>query len=493
MSSRIIKEGQKKRKTGSGETEEFKRKIKALEIQNTRLSSLINVSREIMREMRLEPLFRLIMKKVTQVMDAERSSLFLVDRKTNELYALIAQRAHNHTMRFPMGKGIAGQVAVTGEIINLSDAYNDARFNRDFDKKTGFKTKAVLCMPIRNSRKEILGVMQVLNKKGGMNIFTGDDQNLLAAFSSIVAISLENSFAYETINRTMTAFEKFVPRRYLESIIKGGLDSLRAGNAERVNVSILFADIRNFTSISERMEASETLIFLNDYLVRMNSVIKKNGGFIDKFIGDAIMAVFDSENSDAVLNTAEGMMKELARFNRERSRDKKSPVKIGIGIHFGPVVLGTIGSDDRMDSTIIGDSVNLAARMEGLTKIYGCPVMITDEVVSSISATDQKWIREVDTVKVKGKDTPVRVYDFYSADPAHIRRRKFDATETLRQGIDHYKRKEWDVAAKFFKEGKKRVPSDRVFGLYLERCKQYGSGSVELPENWDGSFTALDK
>ncbi len=470
------------------------KKIKALEKNNSRLSSLINVSREIMKEMRLEPLFRLIMKKVTHVMDAERSSLFLLDRKTDELYALVAQGTEGGVIRFPNGKGVAGTVGKTGETINIKDAYHDPRFNRDFDTKTGFRTKSMLCEPIMNSRREILGVMQILNKKGSEPYFTEDDESLLAAFTSIVAISLENSFAYETINRTMTAFEKFVPRRYLDSLSKDGLESLKVGRAEQVNVSVLFCDIRDFTRVSEKMEPSETLSFLNDFLNRMSAVINRNGGFIDKFIGDAIMAVFEKSNTEDVVQSAIDMMQALQKLNRERKKEGKEPVQIGIGIHYGPALLGTVGSADRMDSTIIGDSVNLAARTEGLTKQFGCPVIITESVVSHLGKNKNKYnYRMIDTVRVKGRDKPVKIYDLYNFDATGIIKKKRETTDLLEKGRKLYIKQKWKEALDCFSEGHRLNLKDPIFKIYINRCKLYMSGEERLPELWDGSFSATEK
>ncbi|HMY47672.1 MAG TPA: GAF domain-containing protein, partial [Leptospiraceae bacterium] len=140
------------------------RYINQLEAQNTRLKSLLNVSKEMMQEMHLDRLLEIIMDRVTSVMNAERSSLFLLDHKTDELYARVAQGMNVSSVRFPNGVGLAGHVGKTGQTINIADAYKDPRFNRDFDKKTGFRTRAILSMPIKNTRGKIIGVSQVLNK-----------------------------------------------------------------------------------------------------------------------------------------------------------------------------------------------------------------------------------------------------------------------------------------------------------------------------------------
>ncbi|HNJ35309.1 MAG TPA: adenylate/guanylate cyclase domain-containing protein [Leptospiraceae bacterium] len=440
--------------------------------------------------MHLDRLLEIIMDRVTSVMNAERSSLFLLDHKTDELYARVAQGMNVSSVRFPNGVGLAGHVGKTGQTINIADAYKDPRFNRDFDKKTGFRTRAILSMPIKNTRGKIIGVSQVLNKKGENEIFTRDDEGLLQAFSSIAAISLENALAYETINATMHTFEKFVPRRYLNSIAREGLESIRIGNAEKVDVSILFCDIRGFTTLSEKMKPEDVLAFLNGYLVRMGNPIAKNGGFVDKFIGDAIMAIFDTRDPSSAVRAGVGMLKELESYNRERRKNKLDEIKIGIGIHFGAAVLGTVGSEDRMDSTIIGDSVNLAARMEGLTKQYGCSLMITEDAASRLKKGSFK-LREADTVRVKGKKKPIRIFDVFEADPAPVKKLKARTAPLLSSGITLYHKKRFEQALKTFEKMHGIDKKDPLASLYIERCKLNIKNGV--PQDWDGSATLTEK
>ena len=478
------------RKTGGGDQREV---IADLEHQNAKLSSLLSVSQEMMKEMHLDNLLGLIMDRVTVVMDAERSTLFLLDRKKDELYAKVAQGAGADTIRFPNGRGIAGHVGKTGATINLQDAYDDKRFNPGFDKQTGFRTKAMLCMPIRNTRNEIIGVTQVLNKKHGDHYFTKEDESLLAAFSSIAAISLENSFVYEEINRTMHTFEKFVPMRYIESMAKEGLESIMLGNAEEVAVTVLFSDIRGFTDLSEKMTADEVLKFLNSYLRRMSDIIAKQHGFIDKFIGDAIMAIFDAKASNNAVDASIEMMRALPSFNRKRKQSGYEAIHIGIGLHHGPAVIGTVGSNDRMDSTILGDTVNLAARMEGLTKMYGCPLMITESTLKKLRNRKQYSVREVDTVMVKGKAEPVKIFDVFDWETPPRREKKEQTRPHLEKGRRHYKKRKWDQALKEFRAGHALAPRDQVFKIYIQRCEEYSASPELLPSDWDGATRLFSK
>lgn len=463
--------------------------IRQLEAENSRLKSLLGVSKEMMSEVHLDKLLELIMHRVTSVMNAERSSLFLLDHKTDELYAQVAQGLNTKQVRFPNGKGIAGHVGKTGETINIKDAYQDPRFNRDFDRKSGFRTRSILCMPIRNTRKKIIGVAQVLNKKEESAIFTRDDESLLQAFSSIAAISLENAFAYDTISRTMQTFEKFVPPRYLSSIAREGLESIRVGNVEQVDVSVLFSDIRNFTTLAEKMKPHDVLQFLNEYLKRMSIAISKHNGFVDKFIGDAIMAIFETGHPGAAVRAGIDMLRALAIYNRELKKKSIPPIGIGIGIHFGSAVLGTVGSETRMDSTVLGDTVNLSARMEGLTKMYGCPLMVTESVATRVGKSF--LLREVDTVRVKGKDKPIRIYEVYDQDEPALKKLKTKSKIALHAGIAFYKKKDWVKALSYFEPAHRAFRKDTVLSMYIARCKKYMQEGVE--PGWDGSVKLYEK
>lgn len=467
--------------------------VEDLRHQNLKLSSLLKVSQEMMKEVQLDNLLRIIMDRVTVVMDAERSTLFLVDAKRDELYAKVAQGTDSGQIRFPNGQGIAGHVGKTGDTINLTDAYQDERFNRNFDRLTGFRTKAMLCMPIRNTRGQIIGVTQVLNKIGEPSIFTEDDENLLAAFSSIAAISLENSFAYETINRTMHTFEKFVPRRFLDSIGKEGLESIMIGNAEEAVLSVLFSDIRKFTNLSENLPADDLLRFLNSYLTQMSNIIAAEKGFIDKFIGDAIMAVFDQKTANNAVDAGIGMLRALLPFNRGRKKAGFDPIEIGIGINTGHAVIGTVGSQDRMDSTVIGDAVNLSARIEGLTKMYGCPLMITENTLKALRGRKQYDIREVDTVQVKGKDVPVKVFEVFDWQATYDRRKKKETEPLLKAGIKLYKKRQWQKAMAKFEAGRQLYRRDPLFHLYIDRCREYRLFPDRLPPDWDGTARLVAK
>jgi len=277
----------------------------------------------------------------------------------------------------------------------------------------------------------------------------------------------------KSLNKT---FERFVPRQFLNRIAKDGLEQIHLGNAESDIITILFSDIRSFTSLSENMAPQEILNFLNEYFQQMNRPIHDNHGFIDKFIGDAIMALFartdnQEDANDAVLAAVE-MQENLAEYNRHRKKSGYIPISIGVGVHTGPVVIGTVGSSDRMESTVLGDSVNLASRLEGLTKRYNSQIIISSQTYRHLASSDF-LCRELDFVSVKGRDKPVVIFEVFNSDPANIRDLKQEMLFSYHKGLGNYYLKNWQEAIQLFKSCVAIYPDDVVSKMYIERCGQF--------------------
>jgi two-component system sensor histidine kinase ChiS len=293
--------------------------------------------------------------------------------------------------------------------------------------------------------------------------------------------------------RSMTlVFEKFVPYQFLSRIASQGIEKLVLGKGERGFFTVMFSDIRSFTTYSENMEPEDLFSFLNEYLKIMNHQIHENYGFIDKFIGDAIMALFDhpdkSKHSEAhyAVMAAIGMQSELERFNHDRIKQGHAAIKSGIGIHSGQAMVGTIGSEKRMDFTVLGDNVNLSSRIEGLTKLYGVNIMISDSTLRLLKNLDHFRHRELDWVKVKGKSKPVELYEIYNNDPPEIQELKRKAGSSILRGLTQRRRKAWDKAIAAFEKALSIYPDDQAAKLHIERCHQLRQ--MDLPDDWDGSI-----
>jgi class 3 adenylate cyclase len=228
----------------------------------------------------------------------------------------------------------------------------------------------------------------------------------------------ENSDALrERLNNTTAAYSRFVPREFLNLLGIEDIRKVELGQQVERKMTILFCDIRNFTALSETMSPQENFNFLNSYLVQMEPVITAHGGFIDKYIGDAIMALFPG-SPDEALRCSQAMLRQLDDYNDGRQRAGYRPIRIGIGINTGIVILGTIGGAARMDGTVIGDAVNLAARLERLTKEYRVSVLISDYTLYSLDHPDDWAIRFLDRTQVRGKQGSHSVYEVFNNDHA---------------------------------------------------------------------------
>jgi adenylate cyclase len=237
-----------------------------------------------------------------------------------------------------------------------------------------------------------------------------DEIGTLANSFNEMSATLQISFS--KLQKTLDSFEKFIPNKFVSVIAPAGIENIQVGIASTRKMTILFCDIRGYTSMSEAMAPIEIFTFLNDYLACMGKAIDEGGGFIDKYIGDAIMALFDDDATDNALKSAILMQKALDKFNYERLQKGLPIIATGIGIHRGTVVMGTVGFTSRIDSTVIGDAVNVASRIEGLTKQYNCHILITESVVNSLDHPELFSLKLVDeSVKVKGKDKTISIYE----------------------------------------------------------------------------------
>lgn len=342
------------------------------------------------------------------------------------------------------------------------------------------------------ANRKAIGTVNVVRE----GAFTSHQLDLLTfcsmLFNSLAenAISLKKKIKFEKNIRR--AFSRFVPEQIIDELVNGAAQSDKVSVGEKRDVAILFSDIRSFTSISEINKPETIVAFLNRYFTTMCTIIKKHGGTIDKFIGDAIMALFGApvsyeDNARRALAAAYEMREALPTVPLE---DLKLPegmtFNIGIGIHYGDVIVGSIGSSDKTDYSVIGDNVNLASRMEGLTKTYGSMILVTDAVKKDVYKTTGSdggfEFRYLDDVKVKGKEKAVPIY---AIDRSH---EEFSEQyrDYYKKGFELYKEGNWTLAREYFEKAVNELPDDKAANLMLDRCLEFEKNP---PENWDGAIT----
>jgi two-component system sensor histidine kinase ChiS len=285
------------------------------------------------------------------------------------------------------------------------------------------------------------------------------------------------------LSRVNIAYSNFVPLEFLQLLEKDNIVDVRLGDHVQKQMAVLFADIREFTTLSERMSPKENFDFINAYLGRVSPVIRKHHGFIDKYIGDAIMALFP-ETADDALQASIEIHQQLVAFNQEREKRQLRPIKIGIGLHIGTLMLGTIGEEKRMEGTVISDAVNLASRLEGLTKMYGASILISEEILRELTNPEQYHSRFLGKVRVKGKEAPVHVFEIIDPEFHEVREKKIALKSTFSQAINAYYKKQFKQALKQFQQILAQLPEDKAARFYLERCEYYLEQGT--PNDWEG-------
>jgi adenylate cyclase len=594
---------------------ELQERLKAKELEavaesiKTRehLEATLNIATDLSSELKLSPLLHKIIAAVTKMLNAERSTLFLNDEKTNELYTEVGEGLGRTQIRMPNSLGVAGASFTTAQPIVLQDPQTDARFNAEIDRETGFQTRSLLCVPVINRQGKTIGVTEVLNKTNG--VFTDADISRLRGFSSHISVALENSKLFEdvqniknynesilesmpsgvitvdeagiivTCNAAACRIMRVAPadvidkpvaeffqppndwlsRRIRQVRERGGYDVtidarmefegeqvsgnvtilplIRSGEklpssivmiedittekrmkstmarymegsiAEKLLNStedvlggqstvatILFADICDFTRMTEKLAPQETVRFLNEFFTVMVDCVKREGGGLDKFIGDALMAEFGIplthvDDEDRAVRAAIRMQSELSRLNRQGIARDGRRVQMRIGMNTDLVISGSIGSPTRMDYTVIGAGVNLASRLETACKEYGSDILVSEFTFNRLSGKYRA--REVDRVVLYGKTEPISIFEILE----HHTDKTFpnlNATlERFSEGLSYYRRRQWDKAIDAFHAALQLNPTDAASAVYVKRCEQLKE--FQPPQDWDGVWFMKSK
>ena len=566
---------------------------------------------EVTSDLDLGTMLSKVMAEAARMLQADRATLFLNDEKTNELFSRVAMGDSIGEIRMPNHVGISGAVFTSGQTINIPYAYADLRFNPAFDKRTGYFTRSILCVPIMNKAGKVIGVTQVLNRKGGP--FNAEDEARLKAFTAQVAMSLESAKLFDqvqqvknynesmlqsmsngvvTLNdegaivtyntaglrilrttpadilnrkaeqyfteanawvierikvveetlqsditmdaelaagkekvsinltvqplmseeengatkklgtmlmledvsgekRMKSTMSRYMDPRLADQLLSGGEELL---GGKIVTGTVLFSDVRNFTPITEELGAQGTVTLLNEYFTLMVDCIQKHGGMLDKFIGDAIMAVFGlplphEDDEDRAVRASIGMIAELRNWNAERIAAGKKPIEIGVGLNTDNIVSGNIGSPKRMDYTVIGDGVNLASRLESACKQYGAGILISENTLKKLKGTYR--VRDVDLVVVKGKTEPVAVFEVLDYHTDLSFPNLADFLGYYRSGITLYRKQQWDRSIAAFQHCLKMRPTDKLSQIYVERSEQMKDNPPG--DDWNGVWVLKSK
>ncbi|MBD2357556.1 GAF domain-containing protein [Tolypothrix sp. FACHB-123] len=589
----------------------------------------------------LEDTLKRVMDEAKELMNADRSTLWLIDRDRQELWTKITQvDGTKKELRIPIGKGFAGIVAASGKKLNIPfDLYDhpDSETAKKIDQETNFRTCSLLCMPVFNADRELIGVTQLVNKRKSGDFpaydhslwpkapecfqasFDHNDEEFMEAFNIQAGVALQNAQLFAKVKqqeqmqrdilrslsngvistdksgliiaanesakrllelpevdrlegkliqdiirikegnfsiwcenalnaadlknrqqyypdrtlitpgteqhsinlsintiadasdrqkiqgalvvmedisdekRLKSTMYRYMTQELAEELLK--LDDAKLGG-DRKEVSILFSDIRGYTTLTENLEAEEVVSMLNEYFESMVEAVFKHKGTLDKYIGDAIMAVFGSplpleEHAWMAVQTALEMRHRLQEFNHLRYLTNKPRINIGIGINSDTVISGNIGSSKRMEFTAIGDGVNLGSRLESVSKQYGCDIILSDNTYKP--CRDNIWARELDYIRVKGRNEPVAIYELISLRSDPISSKKLEVIERYQKGREYYLNRQFHQAQTEFSQALAVDSNDKAAILYLRRC-QHWIQSPPSDADWDeGVWTFKEK
>jgi len=285
------------------------------------------------------------------------------------------------------------------------------------------------------------------------------------------------------LHRIFKVADRFVPNEFLHSLNRDRITEVALGDRAEREVTVLFMDIRDYTSLAETMTPEQTFKFVNAFHGRMGPIIKKHQGFINQYLGDGMMAIFPSDSTKA-LQAAIDMQKKLADYNKEREINRRKAIQIGIGIHTGPLIMGIIGDKNRMDAATIADSVNIASRIENLTKYYGTSILLSGDSLNHLTPKEDFYLRYLGKVQVKGKKKPVELYESYDGDPPETAAKKATTLRDFERGLNQLLKREFAEAMATFNKVLEVNKHDRPARLFMNKSSQY---LLHPPsEDWTG-------
>jgi class 3 adenylate cyclase len=266
-----------------------------------------------------------------------------------------------------------------------------------------------------------------------------------------------------------SSYERFFPQKFLHLLKKNSVLDICLGDSAEREMAVLFSDIRNFTGMVERKTPAESFQFLNDYLREAGPIIRKNGGFIDKYLGDGILALFDSTD-DALLSTLD-IMQRLGERAKKVSDPSVIISEIRVGMHFGPLIVGTVGEEERMDGTVISDIVNSASRLEELNKIYQTHILVSEQFVQHLQKKERFKIRFIDHVYAVGKKEGIRIFEVFNMDPVEIIEKKERMEGDFQKAMECYRLRQFPGALEYLQNCFRIYPEDKVVDIFISRTK----------------------
>ncbi len=445
------------------------------------IDSLQKAYRAIAHTIKLEDMMNNILLTIAQNTSAEKVVLILLEEDEFSIKGIYSTGGVDNSESLPIpykNSKIIPQKFIDFTFLKKKPVISDdlSKDSRFLDDSYVIENSplSALCFPLVKS--EILSGAIYLENNLSTSVFT-EKLMVLEILSGEIIPMLEVANSYKSI-------ERFVPKDFLKVIHRNRISDVRLGDSTRITISTLFMDIRNFTTITESLEHEETFKLLNRTLQVVAPEIINNNGFIDKFIGDAVMALFIGSPDNALMASV-GIIKALSEKTDYIVGKFELTFKVGIGLSIGPATLGVLGSKERMDTTVISDSVNESSRLQSLNKLYGTSILTSIRFIEALNTPENYNIFFLDYGRVKGKSVSIGIYEVFVGSPEELEERRefqkmFDYFWTL------YKKKEFSEAKNLLTGMETKFPNQKITEVFLKRCEYFIDKGI--PENWDGSF-----
>ena len=443
------------------------------------LVSVIKSAQALSGEIVLEKLLRKMMGLVIENAGANRGLLILIGKNGEmriEAEAALDNREVAVLQSLPL-RDSAGQPRVPTELISfvartkepviLEDAARIGDFTTD-PYIAAHQSRSLICVPL-SIQGRLTGFL-FLENTIATNAFSHNRVNVLRALSAQASISIENARLYSNLDALNRSYARFVPHQFLDILKKDSILDVSLGDQVQGTMTVLFCDIKGFTTLSESFTVEENFSFVNLFLKYTEPAITNNGGFIDKYIGDAIMAIFPQRSDDAVRAGLQ-ILANLGELNEDLRSRGLAPITIGAGINTGSLMLGVVGGGNRLDTTVISDAVNIASRLEAMTRFYKVPLLLSEFTWRQLGSADfTDYIRKIDRAIPKGKSGAVDVYEVFAGDDPRIRDAKAGYDSRFQEACREFAKGRFHSARKQFADLFAICPGDPVVECYLERC-----------------------
>jgi class 3 adenylate cyclase len=449
------------------------------------VNMIYNFSEQISEKIDIYSIASFALQEAIQIIHATHGLFLSYDQDTGEVNKLSSHGTNPND-----NKNLAINNAMLKEFILTGNSAIISKFKIKENDATNH-LESLMFAPLK-VKDRYLGLLMVGHNS--KDEFTAAELKLLTTIALQSASALDSALLYqkglkeanereEAIRKMHEVSLKFVPFEFLKSLGKSSLPQVALGDQVEREVTVLFADIRDFTTISERMEPSENFLFINSFNKKMGPIIRKNNGFIMQYLGDGFMAIFPGGSQDAVKASVE-MHDSLKEYNQGLNGANWPTIKIGIGMQNGKLIMGITGDVDRLDAAIISDTVNTASRIEGLSKHYGTSILLTGECYNTMSDLDKFNFRYLGLVKVKGKHNPLELFECINGDSKELYDLKMETLPTFEKAIAYYYNREFAMAAVTFQQVIKINKQDKTARLFLNRSAQLITEAID--DEWKG-------